>query len=87
MTAIPSDEYDPAWVPSGDAAGEEPLHPPAPDADATAPELRGRTPEAGGSPDHGGIHWNEQSELGISDTRAQADAEDRQLPGTTDVGD
>lgn len=87
MSTLPSSEYDPAWVPPGDAAGEEPHYAPAPFADPSAPEWRGRTPEAGGSPDQGGIHWNEQSELGLADTRAQADEEDRELPGATDVGD
>jgi hypothetical protein len=87
MSTVPSHEYDPAWVPPGDAAGEEPQHALALSADASAPEWRGRTPEAGGSPDIGGIHWNEQSELGIADTRARADEEDRELPGATDVGD
>jgi hypothetical protein len=80
-------ESEPMWVPPGDAAGEEPRDMPELVTDTSAPELRVPAPEEGASPDGGAIHWHEQSETGLADTRAQADAEARDLREGVDVAE
>lgn len=69
-------DYDPAWVPVGDAAGEEPRSAPVSRAELAAPELPPPAPEAGGALDSGGIHWKEHSELGLGDAHAHEDTEE-----------
>ena len=75
---------EPIAVPPGDAAGEEPRHQaPAPGPDASAPELRVPGPDAGNTPDEGAIHWHEQPETGLAETRADAEAQGPELPRVT----
>ena len=79
MSTISPREYEPGWVPPGDAAGEEPRLAPGSGADSSPSEPRLPAPEASGSLDTGGIHWNGHSDLGLDEPRRQADAKDRTL--------
>lgn len=85
MSNISSPESDPTSVPPGDAAGEAPRELLPHRADPRARQRRVPPPEEGASPDGRGIHWQEQSELGLSETRADEDAGARERRASPDA--